>query len=545
MNPAVLAHPEWLAPLALAFAVSGLALLGARSRARRRQRRLGIGAPARAAWRDAAILLAGVAIAVALLGPRVGALEARAPSTGIDVVFLVDVSRSMDARDVPPSRLDRARRAVEEIAGRLEAGDRAALAAFAGRGLLLSPLTPDHDALVELLPGLDTALIEPASSRLGAGLDAATTAFEGASTRPRVIVVASDGEDPDRRDAFDVEGLRALGIRVATIALGSEAGGVVPDGAQTLRDRDGAVVRSRREPERLAGIARETDGEAFVADRFGRIDFARAATALRRDADAAGNRRSARRVGALRSVPFAALAFVLLLVEALPRGVRPRRRAGAFAALAALAALVSAGAHGADAPGREGHRQRTALNDALETAAARVAASPSDARAQVALGLASLDAGRSDDAVRAFQAATVFARDEALAAVAYYDLGVASLARGDRDAARDAFFAALDLDPSDEQARFNLEWTLRRPEAAPSAPADPAPPAPGAPEPPPEAERAEPGRKAAGRAPELPEMSAAQRTRWLERAQDDPSRWLRAASEAAREPSARGKRPAW
>src|SRR5690606_38282441 len=120
------------------------------------------------------------------------------PSEGVDVVLLVDVSWSMAARDVPPSRLVRARAIARDLLERLAPGDRAALAAFAGRGVLLTPLTPDAAALAELLDGLDPERMSAGGSALASGIAAAVEAFEAASERPRVVVVLADGEDPAR-----------------------------------------------------------------------------------------------------------------------------------------------------------------------------------------------------------------------------------------------------------------------------------------------------------------------------------------------------------
>jgi Ca-activated chloride channel family protein len=558
VSPDAFTHPEWLLPLSLAIAACVIALAVARARARNRWHRLLGPTASRFAggrWSDGALLVAAVAIAIALLGPRFGERIVRTPISGVDVVFLVDVSRSMDARDTPPSRLDRARRASEEILARLAPGDRAGLAVFAGRGLLLAPLTPDHAAVVDLLSGLDTALIAPASSNLGDGIAAALNGFEVASERPRVVVVASDGEDPDRGRDLGAEAALAQRARVVTIALGSEAGAGVPDGDRPLRDGAGDTVHSRRQHERLATLAAATDGASFVGDAFGRIDFARAAAEVRRDARAAALRAGAsraggwveRRVAAPRAVPFAVLAFALLLLEALPRvasetrgRLRPKaadRMPAAAVALAATVAVAAAVAHDADS--REPRASATHAE-----AAARVRARPDDARAQLELGLACLETERNEAAVRAFAAASVFARNTPLAAVAYYDLGVAELAQGDLPAARDAFFAALELDPSDEQARFNLEWALR----AANAPAPNLDPGAGAKPDTSDAEQEsqpanEPG--ASERAPAIPEMSAAQRRRWLERAEDDPAHWLRTAAGEPEAPNARAARPAW
>ena len=550
-------HPEWLAPALGVWLLLAAATAGAVLRARRRGRRLlGAPLPGRAGGRDALLLLALAATLLALLGPRLGTRGERLPVSGVDVVVLVDVSRSMDARDLPPSRLDRALRAADELLAGLSAGDRAALAAFAGRGVLLSPLTADHGALRELLPAFDTSLIRPAASRLGAGLREALGAFDAGSARPRVLVVLSDGEDPDGAEALPVaEALRA-GVRVVSVAFGSETGATIPNDGLELRDRRGRVVTTRRDAERLARLARATSGDALATDAFGAVDAAALRAAVRRDADpgaataapagaagdaprgasgdepkSASGERSAgaeawqvRRVPAVRVAPLALLALLLLVLEAAPRG-RPRQ-----AAVLAGLGLLALGAGGA----------------------------PYDARALLRHGLAHAEAGRWDEAERAFRGAALLAREPALAAEAYYDAGVAALESGRLAAARDAFLESLALVP-DREARFNLEWTVRRlalppPEPPAASPApdgerdeqaerpEPTPEAPPAPRPEAQPEPApQPPPSRAARPDEAPPpLSPEEVERWLARAGDDPALALRALSDgggAAREGS--------
>jgi Ca-activated chloride channel family protein len=383
--------------------------------------------------RDVTLLVALIAIGLALLGPRLGKRVILVPATGIDVVFLVDVSRSMDARDVPPSRLDRARRAAQELLARLGSEDRAGLAVFGSRGLLLAPLTPDRGALVEFLSSLDTGLVTPAGSNLGAGIEAALTAFAPASERPGIVFVLSDGEDPERGRNLGVARATAAGVRVLAAALGSDLGAEIPDHGVPLRDGTGQTILTRRDPSRLERLADATDGEVFAGDRWGDFDFARAAASIRRDAAASHGAPVPRRVDAVRVAPLVAVAFLLLLAEMLPRPKAWLRSRGA---------VIAAGL--------------TAV--ALLTAAAP--ANPDDAHRWLALGLARLEERKPESAARAFVAAAVIAHEPELAALAYYNLGVAALEQRDLETARDAFFDSLALAPGDSQARFNLEWTL-------------------------------------------------------------------------------------
>lgn len=468
-------HPEWLpAVMALVGAGSALALAGGlRARARLRTL-LGESAGGAGLRADAILAVALAAVGLALLGPRAGQRTEHIRVSGVDLVVLVDVSRSMDARDAPPSRLERAVRVAADVLAGLGSGDRAALAAFAGRGVLLTPLTPDAGALREMLSGFDGELMQSRGSELGAGVRAALTAFEQGSTRPRVLLLLSDGEAPLGQDASDLgvpEAVRA-GVRVVAVGLGTEAGASVPDHGVPLLDASGRVVISRRDRQRLATLTAATSGELEPTDAFGAADTAHLLATLRRDAPSAPGLRVERRVPRLWVWPVAGFAFALLLSEAAPglglRRLRPRRLGPGIVALSGLLVLwpVTAAEPAAPdssdgAPQPDAGAELPVENLRLDELEALAQARPADPLALLRLGLARSREGLHEDAARAYLAAGLHAHDPAIAALAWYDLGVAALAQGDLSAARDAFFDALALEPHDPRSQFNLEWTLR------------------------------------------------------------------------------------
>jgi Ca-activated chloride channel family protein len=536
-------HPELLGAVAavLSLAVGTVALTRVRSR-RSRLRLLGTSGrlPTGAASSDVALLVALAAIGMALIGPRLGERTVAFVGSGVDVVFAIDVSRSMDARDVPPSRLARARRAVDELLTRLAASDRAALAAFAGSGVLLAPLTPDRIALSELLSGVDSELVSPRSSNPGDGVRAAVSAFEAGSERPRVVFLLSDGEDPERHRDLGISDARRAGARVLVAGIGSETGASIPDHGVPLVDRDGAVVVSRRDLRRLGRLAAATGGEVFAGDTWGAIDFDRAAAAIRRDAGGSPGELVERRVRAVQVAPLAALAFALLLFEGLPlpragRGSSPRRRVwtGVAAALAYAGFFATPSPAGDGSRGDEGPEAPDSTLEALE---AQVRARPREPDLLVRLGAARLERGRHEAAARAFLAATLYATDPRDASIAYHDLGVVALEAGDLVAAADAFFDALALVPDDERTRFNLEWTLqmlkRHPSPPPRSDAAARDQEPGAGSAEAEASEARPapleGESVDSARPPVPEiLVAALRERLLRRIEDDPLRAIR------------------
>jgi len=542
VNAAQYAHPEWLAPLAAAVGATAFALAVASGASRRRRARLGAGLALAGGWRgsDLALLFAFAALALALVGPRIGSRTERVSASGVDVVFVLDVSRSMEARDVPPSRLDRARRAVASLLERLAPGDRAALVAFAGRALLLTPLTPDRDALAELLAGVDTGLVAPASSRLDEGLRAALSAFEAGSERPRVVWVLGDGEDPEHRGDPGAAELARADVRVLAAGFGTEVGSTLDDHGTPLLDGSGRTVVTRRDLARLGRLTESTDGQLFAADAWGEIDLAAADAATHRDAgaSAAPGEPVLRRVRAVPVAPLGALAFGLLLVEAWLEGARfaGRRRAGvAFAGAAGVlvAALPAPAGDDALAPLADFEREARLHRG--------------DPHALVELGAARLERGQRDAASRAFLAAALSSSDAQAAGVAYFDLGVAALESGDYAAARTAFLDALALSPRDERARFDLEWTLQAlkqqaPVASPEPPEKKEPERAPAPPPPQPEER---GEDSQPQATPPPSLSPEEQQRWLARVHDDPGRALRAAARG--EPAGARREPglAW
>ena len=569
------------APAAALVVLAVMALAAGRLAARRRRRALlGISVPPAARGADALLALAVAAIGIALVGPHAGHRTERVPATGADVVLLFDVSQSMLAADAPPSRLDRARALADHVLAGLGAGDRAALAAFAGRGVLLTPLTPDRAALRELLPAVDPLLFAEPGSRFDAGVRAAIRAFRPESPRPRVLVLLSDGEDPERSETSGLEAIAPLGVRVIAVAFGSEAGAPVPVRGGVMRDREGRPVSSHADAARLAGIADATGGALFRTDRFGRVDAAAVLAAVRRDAASDGQGMVERSVPRTLAPALAALALAALLAEVLLARRTPRAEAWA-APVAARAAVVLlplvvaafAAAPRADAAPdwAEAPSDAHAADSPLERAAleSRVRREPADARALLRRGIARAEAGDVAGAERAFFGAAARAKEDGVAGDALFDLGVAALARSDLEAARDAFFDAIALAPGDREAQWNLEWTLRALAAQPPRP----PPEGGKPkDAPPEQQEPQEGQpdESAQQDPdaaprpgeEAPQdreqkgqpvrqnpvsLDPAAAKRMLDAVADDPGRALQAAAQRAeRSPARRGRgTPLW
>jgi Ca-activated chloride channel family protein len=470
-----LAHPDWAPALLGGWLVLALGLAAAGLRARRALRLLGAAGLGAGFSRDATLAAAALLLALALLGPRAGTRTVAVPADGIDLVLLLDVSRSMDAADTPPSRLARAREAARELLLGLAPGDRAALAVFAGHGALLTPLSYDAQALAEMLPGLDSELMSDRGSRLFAGVEAALGAFDPGRERPRVIATLGDGERAHLLPDALLETLGREQVRVVAGAIGSEAGSAIVGVAGPLRDPSGATVVTRRETRGFARLADASGGALLLADEWGRLDAAALLAAARSGLRPGPGGTLLREVPATQTAWPAALALALLLAELLADEPRLRALRARLRLLPPLRRRAAVAALGLLALG-------AASLDELEE---RVRQRPDDARALVALGVLRAEAGDPEEAARAFAAAAVRAREPADVALASYDLGVALLEARDFAGARDAFFDALAYDPADRQAKLNLEWALR---ALASETPPPEMPAPSEEPPPPDAE---------------------------------------------------------
>jgi Ca-activated chloride channel family protein len=209
-------------------------------------------------------MFAGV---LALMRPQVDGEMETVPGvdTKADVLFVLDVSRSMLAEDAAPNRLARAKAEIGELVGKIEDA-RVGLIAFAGRAAPVCPLTPDHAFFVEsVLPTVDTRSAGKGGSRIGTALKAAINAFPR-GPGAKLIVLITDGDDQDPYSLEEAKKVAAAGIKIVAIGLGSEQGSEIiltdpTTGAKKRLERqDGKPVISKLDGDALRKIALATEG---------------------------------------------------------------------------------------------------------------------------------------------------------------------------------------------------------------------------------------------------------------------------------------------
>lgn len=237
-------------------------------------------APTLSVWRPALrsllVLLALLAVVVALMDPRWGVQSEEIKRRGADVMFVIDVSRSMLAEDATPNRLSRAKLFVSDALAQM-GGDRVGVVDFAGVAALRTPLTLNYGAVMTSVDGLEPKDSLRGGSMLGDALTRAAESFSSDAVAGRAIVVLSDGEDMGSDPVKIAESIfKTQGIRIFTVGLGDAADGArIPvdlNGQRTWLVHDGQEVWTKMDGSTLRDVA-QNGGGIFVPAGTAQVDL--------------------------------------------------------------------------------------------------------------------------------------------------------------------------------------------------------------------------------------------------------------------------------
>ena len=212
------------------------------------------------------LIISGIIfILLASVGPQIGMKLTELTREGVDIFILLDTSTSMNAMDVKPSRIEKAKYELGRLLNKLE-GDRAGLIAFAGSAHLHCPLTEDYSASRLFLNMMDTDLITTQGTDLAAAIQLALDHVETDDEKFKVFVLVSDGEDHQGEAITLAKQAQELGIIIHTMGVGTSAGGPIPifdnsgNRVEFKKNRIGQVVTSTLNETTLDEIARITGG---------------------------------------------------------------------------------------------------------------------------------------------------------------------------------------------------------------------------------------------------------------------------------------------
>lgn len=212
-------------------------------------------------------LVMGLAfLTLGLVNPKIGTKLETVKREGVDIVFAIDVSKSMLAEDIAPNRLEKAKRLVSEIINQL-ASDRIGIIAYAGQAFPQLPITTDYGAAKMFLQSMNTDMLTSQGTAIDQAIELATTYYNDSEQTNRVLFIISDGEDHSGDSTLDaVEKATEEGIRIFAIGVGKTKGAPIPikrNGVvETLKkDNKGETVITKLNEPFLKEIADEGNGE--------------------------------------------------------------------------------------------------------------------------------------------------------------------------------------------------------------------------------------------------------------------------------------------
>jgi Ca-activated chloride channel family protein len=201
------------------------------------------------------------------MGPSFGESKREIKSQGKDIFLLVDLSESMEANDVQPTRLAKVKYELKNIVSSFES-DRIGIIIFSSEAFMQAPLTFDQNALNLFIETLNTGLVPNAGTDFAPPLEMALEKIDNDDSpvtqqKSKIIILISDGEDFGDETTSIVESIESAGIRLFTLGVGTERGSKIPMRNGYKKDRNGTDVVTRLDSRSLKKLAADTDGKYF------------------------------------------------------------------------------------------------------------------------------------------------------------------------------------------------------------------------------------------------------------------------------------------
>ncbi|CAN1550848.1 von Willebrand factor, type A [Flavobacteriaceae bacterium] len=210
------------------------------------------------------LILAFGFLVIGLVNPKIGTKSETVKREGIDIVFAVDVSKSMLCEDVAPSRLEKSKQIVSQIINQL-VGDRIGIVAYAGSAFPVLPITTDYGVAKMFLQSMNPSMVSSQGTSLDEAIKLSSTYFDDDKKTSKLLILISDGEDHSEGAIDAAEEASKLGLKIITIGIGTAKGGPIPlkENGRVLsfkRDQNNAVVVTKLNEESLKIISKNTKG---------------------------------------------------------------------------------------------------------------------------------------------------------------------------------------------------------------------------------------------------------------------------------------------
>lgn len=210
------------------------------------------------------VLLGLTFIIIGLVNPKMGTKLETVKRQGIDIIFALDVSKSMLAEDVAPSRLEKSKQLVSQIINQL-GSDRIGIIAYSGSAFPVLPITTDYGVAKMFLQSMNPGMISAQGTSIDQAITLATTFVDKKDKTNKLLVIISDGEDHTDEYQEALEEAKKLGLKILTIGVGTKKGGPIPLKRNGIvesfqRDQNNEVVITKRNEEVLKTVAKSANG---------------------------------------------------------------------------------------------------------------------------------------------------------------------------------------------------------------------------------------------------------------------------------------------
>lgn len=261
-----------------------------------------------------------ILLIIASARPQMGAKMEKAKRKGVELMLCLDISNSMLANDIKPTRLERSKQAIIQLIKKLD-NDKIGIVVFAGKSFIQLPLTDDYGAALMYVDRINTSQIENQGTAIGAAIELAAQSFPKTKNKPRnrAIIVISDGENHEDDAVEAADKALAENIKVHTIGIGTPEGAPVPEikgyQADYKRDANGEVVMTKLNEQMLREIADKGKGIFIRANNsdFGLDRIFDEIAKMEKDDFEAINYSDYED----QFMPFIVVAFIILLIEQL------------------------------------------------------------------------------------------------------------------------------------------------------------------------------------------------------------------------------------
>ena len=208
--------------------------------------------------------LAFASLVMALVNPKLGTKMQTIKREGVDIVFAIDVSKSMLAEDIAPNRLEKSKQLVTQIINNL-ASDRVGIIAYAGKAFPQLPITTDYSSAKMFLQSMNTDMLSSQGTAIHEAIELAKGYYDDDQDTNRVLIIISDGEDHGELATQVAQEAYEEGIRIFTIGVGDVKGGTIPEKRNGVivsykKDKNGETVITRLDEDTLKSIAKEGHG---------------------------------------------------------------------------------------------------------------------------------------------------------------------------------------------------------------------------------------------------------------------------------------------